>query len=465
MSKTVPVSGTLSTTDPTDTYPLLDDASLYGGFRVVANSAVREGIPIARRKLRMEVKEIDSGKTYELIGGLDNSFWIEKISGSADLTAHINDKNNPHDTTKEQVGLGNVDNTSDLNKPISNATQLALNGKEDKLNKNAPSGYAGLGGDGKVLSTLLPSYIDDVVEYPNIASFPRPGVSSIIYVDMSTPFPQKQYRWSGSTYVEIVTGAVASVNGEVGVVTLTKGHIGLPLVDNISDASKNVLSATKLTTPRTINGVPFDGSQNIVLPIPTIVDEVYIGRLQPTTPSIKIWIKHEVKDDLYYLRQIRDANPTSQLPTLWRDNEDPYTQWDGVVWELVTGLNRVKSITANFKGIITLTSSINKLNNIQYISVYGNSLSGHIDMSNMPYLASPVFGQNNIESIDFTNSNFNGWYQCSFRYNKFTSMPFITGKPSSLSQYYFEGCYMPIWETNRIIALGYDPLYVLPQNS
>lgn len=55
--------------------------------------------------------------------------------GSADsvqsnLTAHINDKSNPHGVTKAQVGLGNVDNTSDLSKPISTATQTALNGKQ-----------------------------------------------------------------------------------------------------------------------------------------------------------------------------------------------------------------------------------------------------------------------------------------------------------------------------------------------
>ena len=48
------------------------------------------------------------------------------------LTAHINDKENPHEVTKVQVGLGNVDNTSDVNKPISTATQTALNGKLDK---------------------------------------------------------------------------------------------------------------------------------------------------------------------------------------------------------------------------------------------------------------------------------------------------------------------------------------------
>lgn len=50
----------------------------------------------------------------------------------ANLTAHINDKENPHEVTKAQVGLGNVNNTSDVNKPISTATQTALNGKLDK---------------------------------------------------------------------------------------------------------------------------------------------------------------------------------------------------------------------------------------------------------------------------------------------------------------------------------------------
>lgn len=45
------------------------------------------------------------------------------------LTTHINNKANPHQVTKEQVGLSNVDNTSDANKPISTATQNALNGK------------------------------------------------------------------------------------------------------------------------------------------------------------------------------------------------------------------------------------------------------------------------------------------------------------------------------------------------
>lgn len=53
------------------------------------------------------------------------------------LETHINNKSNPHKVTKEQVGLGNVDNTSDANKPISNATQTALNGKFSATDGNA----------------------------------------------------------------------------------------------------------------------------------------------------------------------------------------------------------------------------------------------------------------------------------------------------------------------------------------
>lgn len=54
------------------------------------------------------------------------------IEVKADLSAlneHINSKNNPHNVTKTQIGLGNVDNTSDAEKPVSTATQAALNQK------------------------------------------------------------------------------------------------------------------------------------------------------------------------------------------------------------------------------------------------------------------------------------------------------------------------------------------------
>lgn len=47
-------------------------------------------------------------------------------------TTHRGLTNNPHSTTKAQVGLGNVDNTSDADKPVSTAQQQALDLKTDK---------------------------------------------------------------------------------------------------------------------------------------------------------------------------------------------------------------------------------------------------------------------------------------------------------------------------------------------
>ena len=42
------------------------------------------------------------------------------------LDEHIADKANPHQVTKTQVGLGNVDNTADIDKPVSDATKSAI---------------------------------------------------------------------------------------------------------------------------------------------------------------------------------------------------------------------------------------------------------------------------------------------------------------------------------------------------
>ena len=45
----------------------------------------------------------------------------------SNLDAHVTNRSNPHSVTKSQVGLGNVDNTSDINKPVSTAQKTAIN--------------------------------------------------------------------------------------------------------------------------------------------------------------------------------------------------------------------------------------------------------------------------------------------------------------------------------------------------
>ena len=103
-------------------------------------------------------------------------------------------------TARSNLGLGNVNNTSDANKPISTATQTALNAKENTANKGVANGYAALDATGKVPTAQLPSYVDDVLEYASLSGFPATGETGKIYVALDT---NKTYRWSGSAYVEI----------------------------------------------------------------------------------------------------------------------------------------------------------------------------------------------------------------------------------------------------------------------
>ncbi len=109
--------------------------------------------------------------------------------------------------------------------------------KEDKTNKGVANGYAGLDATGKVPAAQLPSYVDDVLEFASLAGFPGTGETGKIYVALDT---NKTYRWSGSAYIYITSGAVDSVAGKTGVVSLVKADVGLGNVDNTSDANKPV---------------------------------------------------------------------------------------------------------------------------------------------------------------------------------------------------------------------------------
>lgn len=58
----------------------------------------------------------------------------KKLADNEDLESHINNKSNPHEVTKTQIGLSNVDNTSDKDKPMSTATQKYIDEKIGNIN-------------------------------------------------------------------------------------------------------------------------------------------------------------------------------------------------------------------------------------------------------------------------------------------------------------------------------------------
>ena len=78
----------------------------------------------------------DAGRVYVGTGSVNIAQAKKSEVDAAVVTtnAHIDRVDNPHNVTKTQVGLGNVDNTSDANKPVSTATQSSLN---LKANDNA----------------------------------------------------------------------------------------------------------------------------------------------------------------------------------------------------------------------------------------------------------------------------------------------------------------------------------------
>ena len=87
-------------------------------------------------------------------------------------------------------------------KPLSANVQLTAGdvGAIPTTQKGAASGVAELDSTGKVPSSQLPSFVDDVQEYPTRGDFPETGQDGTIYVAEDTNLT---YRWSGSAYVEI----------------------------------------------------------------------------------------------------------------------------------------------------------------------------------------------------------------------------------------------------------------------
>jgi hypothetical protein len=117
---------------------------------------------------------------------------------------------------------------------------------ENSANRGVANGYASLNSSGQIPSTQLPSYVDDVLEAANLAAFPASGETGKIYVALDT---NKTYRWSGSAYVYITSGAVDSVAGKTGVVTLTNSDVGLGSVENKSSATiRGEITSSNVTT-------------------------------------------------------------------------------------------------------------------------------------------------------------------------------------------------------------------------
>ena len=383
------------------------------------------------------------------------------IDGSgSDLSAHISDFNNPHKVTKDQVGLGNVDNTADKDKPISDATQKALDSIKTETNtiiethiadKNNPhevtkeqiglgevtndaqvkrsemgvaGGVATLDQEGKVPSSQLPSFVDDVIEVATLDELPATGEAGKIYVTKDTNLT---YRWSGSKYVEIsaslALGETSSTAyaGDKGKATtdslnahladfnnphkVNKAQVGLGNVDNTSDKDKPVSDATQQLineVKESINSGNTTITDNLTKhiedynnPHKVTKDQVGLGNVDNTSDKDKP-LSDAAKEAINEVKTLITSSGTD-LSNHIKDYTNPHR----VTAEQV-GLGNVNNTSdldkpisnATQKELDKLDAKIDKINTDQ-----GTDLSAHLrDFSNPHKVTKEQIGLGNVDN-------------------------------------------------------------------
>lgn len=146
-------------------------------------------IPMKANEVSIDsIKDIKSNNVQDALEELSkrtDSDHIDTISAISEDMIDNTDPYNPiilHDPSKVDRNL--YENKTEQ----TDANILALqNNKADLV-------------DGKVPSSQLPSYVDDVLEYPTLSQLPDVGEDGKIYVTLDTNLT---YRWGGTEYIEI----------------------------------------------------------------------------------------------------------------------------------------------------------------------------------------------------------------------------------------------------------------------
>lgn len=164
-------------------------------------------------------------------GAQANTIETVKVNSSA-LTPDINkaiDIKVPTVLSDLADDIGFVDKSNFENEIENVRAEIAL--KLDASLKGTANGVAELDANGKVLTSQLPSFVDDVIEAENFTVLPTEGETGKIYVTLDN---NKTYRWSGSAYVEISASLALGETDS----TAYRGDRGKVAYDHATDANK-----------------------------------------------------------------------------------------------------------------------------------------------------------------------------------------------------------------------------------
>ena len=254
-----------------DTYHLQSQASLI--LRYKSDGTENGNVESALANLENRVDNIAS------VGGEPNVITAITAGGTA---VTINNKTAAIPAaTISAYGVVKVDNAVNdtSTNPVQNkAVKAAITNAIANAayiptsQKGANSGVAELDANGKVPSSQLPSYVDDVIEgYKSGADFFEDsahtaskkitGETGKIYVDMST---NVTYRWSGTAYVEI---SASLALGETGA-TAYRGDRGKIAYDHSQSAHART-DATAVASSTTNGKIKINGAETTVYSHPT----------------------------------------------------------------------------------------------------------------------------------------------------------------------------------------------------
>ena len=153
---------------------------------------------------------------------------IKVPTKTSDLT---NNSNFVSDASYVHIDVDSALSESSSNPVENQAIHTALAGKLDTTLKGANSGLAELDANGKVPTSQLPSFVDDVVEADNYDLLPVEGETGKIYVTLDN---NKTYRWSGSAYVEISESLALGTTSS----TAFRGDYGQTAYTHATDSGK-----------------------------------------------------------------------------------------------------------------------------------------------------------------------------------------------------------------------------------
>lgn len=204
----------------------------------------------------------------------DNYNTLDSLIGGVDdkIDTHIADKANPHEVTASQVGLGNVDNTSDADKPISTATQNALDSisgaltNEETARQNADNSL-----QSQIDALVVASDVFDIVgtyaelQAYDISTVPVNDIIKVL-VDSTHNNAATYYRCTESggvkswTYIGAEGAYYTKSEADGRFVPLTREINGKALSNNISLTASDVGAVASITTGSANGTIDVDGT-------------------------------------------------------------------------------------------------------------------------------------------------------------------------------------------------------------